>query len=156
MSPFMFNLYMVWFRIMHIVRSLARTLRRTGNELAPRLFGALRWFRSVLLAPLWISFELYIALWDYLERRNHGKYRLRLWHRSLFCLALSCTVGLAVLLVITGLSVNEGTFLFSGVHGLALFLTWKRGARWLRKMLGARPMRPMNSNNAYEGLDLGN
>jgi hypothetical protein len=74
----------------------------------------------------------------------------------LFCMALSLTLGLVISVAVLGWSVSQATVLASGAHGLAVFLTWKRGARWFRKILGVRPLRPLNSDHPHDGLDLGN
>lgn len=156
MSPLKFQLYMVWFRIQRTLRLVARWITGRSAALGPRLVGASRWLGSVLLAPLWISFEVYVMLWESIGRRMNGKRRLRTWQRGLFCLALSLLLGLGVFTLTVGWSASPLTLGLSVLHGVMVFVVWKRGARWLRKILRVRPVRPVSPKDAYAGLDLGN
>lgn len=147
---------MLWFRIQRALRLMARRITGRSAAIGPRLVGAFRWLGSVLLAPLWTSFEAYVMLWESLERRTNGKHHLRTWQRGLFCLALSLLLGLGVFPLAMGWSASPLMLGLSVLHGVLVFVAWKRGARWLRKILGVRPVRPLNPNNVYAGLDLGN
>lgn len=158
MSTRTFQLYLLWFRFLRVVRASARTFIGESRELQRRLPGMLRWLRALWLMPLWISFELYILAWERLEQYALTKYhhRLHWWQRGIFCLALSLTAWHVFVLQVTGWSLSERTVWISLVHGFALFLLWKRGARALRQVLGVRPVRPTDTRNPYAGLDLGN
>jgi hypothetical protein len=135
------------------VRRLVHLLRTAWRGLP----GLLRWIRSVLLVPLWLSFELYIRTWERLERRMRGRSTLqvRSWHRALFCLAVSLTAWQAGMLLVSGASLSEWTMIFSAAHGVAVCIWWKRGVRWFRAVLGVRPVRSASAN-PWAGLDLGN
>lgn len=157
MSPRVFQLYMLWFRILRWIRKTVRSLTPLRGEIWQRSLAALCWLRAVALTPLWVSFEIYILAWDYLERRVSARYhqKLHAGHRALFCLVTSLVGCQALLVIVSGLYVSEVTVIVSAVHALVIFIFWKRGARWCRTILGARPLRP-TSRNPYEGLDLNN
>ncbi len=158
MSARTFQLYMLWFRFLQVIRTSGRAVRRTGSGIVVHLPVLLRWIGSIVFAPLWISLELYILAWRRLEHELQARNKIRLhsWQRAVFCVTLSLTVGQAALLVITGASVSDTTFLLALVHGFAAAIVWKRGLRWSRKILGVRPVRAANSDDPYAGLDLGN
>lgn len=151
MSPTTFQLYMLWFRILRFVRKGARSGDAHLRDFQRHLPGRLRYLRSLLLSPLAISFEVDLISWEHLEKRFEKQYhyRLRNYHRALFCLALSLTLWQAVLLIITGWSLSGWTIVLSLAHALLVQIFWKRGARYFRRLLGVRPLRS-------GGLDLGN
>lgn len=155
MSPrtFQFHLYLFRFQI-----AMRRSFRSAQKQLVlavPLTLAGLRWTGQLLLSPLWVFFVLSIGLWERLARRMSGRYHLRTWQRGLYCLGLSLGSGLALTLL-NGWGVNQIILLLTCAPGVLLFITWKRGARWLGKLLGACPVRSMNPEDAYAGLDLGN
>lgn len=157
-----FPLWMLWFRFLRFVRTHRRRavgfVRGTGPKILREGPQLARWLRDLLLAPFWIMFEFTILAWEALERaaQQRWKMRARTYHRALFCVGLSLTTGQAALLVITGVRLSEWTFLFSVLYGLLVFFAWKRGARFLRKILGVRPVRSRDADHPFAGLDLGN
>lgn len=156
MSALRFQLYMNWFRVLAVFRTLTRAADRHVRKNLPGGLAGLRWLRAVWLTPLWLSFELAITLWEYFEAHSGGKWHLRTWQRALWWLALALAMDLGLVVFGAHVPVSEGLLLLCAGHGVILFVTWKRGARWFRRMLGVRPVRPSKGTNPYEGLDLGN
>lgn len=158
MSDSTFRLYLVYFRLLRIMRVLARSLNRANAKYVPRLRSILREVRAGLLLPLWLSLELFILAWEYVEgqvwQRFHAQ--LRTWHRGLFCIALSLCARQVFLLLIPGFLFQESSLVLALVSAMAIFLLWKRGARWCRSILGVRPLRRPSKKDQYGGLDLGN
>lgn len=117
--------------------------------------SCLRWLRSVFLFPLWISFEIPIALWDELEYRASRTWGMHLlsWHRFLFCLVVSLTVVQFGCLRLSGAHLGPFTVLLSGAHGLALQFLWRKGARWCEQILGVRPIIYADDQEAYDHLE---
>lgn len=115
----------------------------------------LGWLRSVLIFPLWISFELPTALWNELERRASSSWSIRLrgWHRFLFCIVLSLTGVQVGLLLLAGVQLAAWTVLLSAGHGLALHLLWRKAARWGGQIMGARPVLYADDQEAFANLD---
>lgn len=155
MSPRAFQYHMYWFRFQIAMRKVLRSAQKELRSAAPRILAGLRWAGQVWLLPLWMFFVLSIALWERLERRTRGRYHLRTWQRGLYCVGLSLGLGLTIALLKGWDADLLSLLLFCG-PGLLLFVTWKRGSRWLGMQLGVRPVRSTNSEDAYAGLDLGN
>lgn len=113
------------------------------------------WLRSVLLFPLWVSFEIPIALWSELRHRASHRLGIRLhsWQRLLFCLALSLIGVQFVFLLVIGAHLSLWTILLCAGHGLAVQFLWKKGTRWFHQILSVRPVLYADAWEAWEQME---
>ncbi len=136
----------------------APTWRQLARATGEKMLAFVRWLWTILLAPVYISFEVYMATWAFWVRRTNINAGLQSdgWQRGLFCLVLSLTLGQGILLTLTRMPCSTWSFLVCGMHGVAVHVLWKRGQRWCRQQLGIRPTRSANPNKPWDALDFGN
>jgi hypothetical protein len=154
----------LWHRARRFHRTLVRHARasvrafiRLAAQFVAGLPACLRWLRSAALFPLWLSFEAYVAGWEWLEREGKRRWNLEVRdrHYLLYCLALSLTVTQTFCLRWVHAGPSSASVLLSIAHGLATYLFWKRGRRWCRQLIGVRPRRYYDLANPHAGLDFG-
>ena len=127
------------------------TLRDLRNHLPMRFRSLRRWARTVLIGPLWISFEAYAAIWNCIQPRSLTLRK----HRAGLCVVLSLTFG-HLLLWSIGMRPSIWTVCLCAVHGVVVHWRWQGGLRWCRWQLRIRPSRFVDLERPFAGLDLGN
>ncbi len=154
-----------------LVLSLRRLQRRIHRALQEQMFrlgrlqvrarrnwpGFVLWLRSLLIFPLWLSFEAYIAGWTFLERHldSRASRESLFLQRLAFCLLASLTAGQFVLLMWAQVQPSLWTVALSASHGLAVHFFWERGRKWCLRQAGFWPPRAIDPQNPYAGLDFG-
>lgn len=156
-----YNSYSTW----HIPPGLSRRVQAYWphirplwaeiERVAPRM---LRWLQALLLGPIWMSFEGYIALWKRLESSAKRQLNIQVnnWYRALYCLVLSLTVAQFALMILAQVPLSSGTMGLSLLHGLAIQVFWERGRRWTKRRLGLRSLPSSDPKRPFDSLDLGN